>query len=131
MPSNISVCMVIFEMSEPKEKLDSASGSDGKNPILFKSSLCFFLEVSQDVTQGRREPRDYSVETFSGRKVEPSSFFSKSRSVSESSNRMSSVEPDLDETKDRDTLSFFSGNPYVEATRGILHLDKEKLVSFN
>lgn len=33
-----------------------------------------------------------------------------------------------DNVTDRDSLSFISGNPFVETTRGILHLYKEKYV---
>jgi len=86
-----------------------------------------------DITRGRREPRDLTVETFSDGRTQSKAMFGKSRSVSESSvrhgeagNSSDDLPMDLSDITERDSISFISGNPFVETTRGILHLYKEK-----
>ena len=99
--------------------------------------------------RGSREPRDVTIETYSGPNERPSPLLaqssqssrtsskshSTSRENSEEKSCMSGAASNIDDSalgaaavcnSSADQINFISGNPYVEVTKGILHLFKEK-----
>ncbi|PSN56725.1 BRCA1-associated protein [Blattella germanica] len=88
-------------------------------------------------TRGRREMQDITVETYSSESPEaraqgliPGSDSSASkataRPLEDVKPQCSSEAESMDASyKARDQISFISGNPFVEVTKGILHLYKE------
>lgn len=94
--------------------------------------------------RGRREPKDINVETYTN-SLESTSplLLSQGRSKSHSSSRANSEETSFANSNhvaisssgevtgatactSPDQINFFSGNPFVEVTKGILHLFKEE-----
>lgn len=94
--------------------------------------------------RGRREPRDINVETYTN-SIEGTSplLSSQGTSKSQSSSRANSEETSFVSSNhvassgsgevtgaaactSPDQINFFSGNPFVEITKGILHLFKEE-----
>lgn len=91
--------------------------------------------------RGCREPRDITVETYANITEGPVALLSSSSSLlSSSSKSYSSSRPNSEEktlsnvdtieatsssTSQTDQINFISGNPFVEVTKGILHLYKE------
>ena len=95
--------------------------------------------------RGSRDPRDITIETYTDSNEKPlpllpqshGSRASKSQSTSrENSEEKSSISTSVaDSSKgatacnvSADQINFISGNPFVEVTKGILHLFKEKYV---
>lgn len=92
--------------------------------------------------RGSREPRDITIETYSGTKERPLPLLSqssrtsnKSQSTSRENSEEKSCVSTATSTNDMegaaacnvsDQVNFISGNPFVEVTKGILHLFKEK-----
>ncbi|XP_011134904.1 BRCA1-associated protein isoform X2 [Harpegnathos saltator] len=108
------------------------------------------LELEESIStmamkmRGRREPRDINVETYTNSISEGTSplLSSQSTSKSHSSSRANSDETSCANSNhvvssgsgeitgaaactSPDQINFFSGNPFVEVTKGILHLFKE------
>ncbi|XP_058794633.1 BRCA1-associated protein [Phymastichus coffea] len=95
--------------------------------------------------RGSREPRDITIETYSGSKERPLPLLSQSSrtsSKSQSTSRENSEEKSclsaatsLNNMEGAaacnipDQISFISGNPFVEVTKGILHLFKENTLT--
>ncbi|GLH00281.1 BRCA1-associated protein [Gryllus bimaculatus] len=89
------------------------------------------------IMRGRREMRDITIETYTNGKEGTSKLLpisknkdgnSASTKPKESESKIRrSCEPECAEGsyKSRDQISFISGNPFVEVTKGILHLFKE------
>ncbi|EZA54648.1 BRCA1-associated protein [Ooceraea biroi] len=93
--------------------------------------------------RGRREPRDINIETYTNVTEDTSPLLSaQGTSKSQSSSRANSEETSFANTNhvassgsgetigatactSPDQISFISGNPFVEVTKGILHLFKE------
>lgn len=109
-------------------------------------SLCVIrIEVSdydseQDVAmavrkmRGCREPREITIENYSNSEEGPVPLLhhqnlNKSHSTSRMNSEESSISQILSEGATScnvaDQINFFSGNPFVEVTKGILHLFKE------
>lgn len=93
--------------------------------------------------RGCREPRDVTVETYTNMTENPSPLLNQSTSKSHSSSRANSEEISFANTNSvsntnpaespgaaactsPDQINFISGNPFVEVTKGILHLFKEE-----
>ncbi|XP_054275302.1 BRCA1-associated protein-like [Macrosteles quadrilineatus] len=113
MSVSVSVCMIRFELCNLLgEDLDSSdctmASSQGNN----------------SKSRTRRDIREYTVETYP-HKTETS--VPKPLVSNSFSNRdRKSQEPDQSSSKeDCDLVNFVSGNPFVEITKGILHLYKE------
>lgn len=96
-------------------------------------------EMATKKTRGRREPSEITVENYVAATERPTPLLSSSQgtSKSHSASRANSEEGchsgDVHSTGDTaaapfvspDQISFISGNPFVEVTKGILHLYKE------
>ena len=97
--------------------------------------------------RGSREPSDITVETHSNPGEDPlpllplnlskkkcikqqstSRGSSEEKSVSKNSGSLMDESAGATACKVTDQINFTSGNPFVEVTKGILHLFKEKLV---
>lgn len=112
----VSVCMIRFELCGSDDETIESNPKDCESMASKPSSK----------PRARREIREYTVETYTSENE---------NSVPKPlvSNSFSNVEkmPDSTEkpiTKDdlsRGPVSFVSGNPFVEITKGILHLYKE------
>lgn len=91
--------------------------------------------------RGCREPRDVTVESYASVAEGPSPLLpSRGPSQSNSSSRANSEETSKSNAPSSesfegdgaaaqnppDQINFFSGNPFVEVTKGILHLFKEE-----
>lgn len=96
--------------------------------------------------RGRREPRDITVESYANITEGPVPLLSSSQGSSKSfsSSRPNSEEKSLpsnplstassiegthsssSSSSQTDQINFISGNPFVEVTKGILHLYKEE-----
>lgn len=80
---------------------------------------------TRSVAEGRREAKNLCVETFSSEKGLDKRLFKNSNLT---------VKHEINTKKDKnkrldgiiEIISFVSGNSFVETTRGILHLYKEK-----
>ena len=87
--------------------------------------------------RGCREPRDITIETYSNAEEGPTPLLSQSSNKSYSTSRVNGEESSASISQNSssegaascnvsDQISFFSGNPFVEVTKGILHLFKEE-----
>uniref|UniRef100_A0A1B0CVF8 Brca1-associated protein n=1 Tax=Lutzomyia longipalpis TaxID=7200 RepID=A0A1B0CVF8_LUTLO len=116
----VSLCHIKFEVDAPpamnsEETADGACAipSDTANPTR-----------STQMNRGQRQPRNIKVENYTNRVLESSD---SSRGLLPPSSR--EVTP-MDETPPPkadvpDDITFFSGNPFVEVTKGIIHLYKK------
>lgn len=75
-----------------------------------------------DASRGQRHPREISVETYPS-KLETSQDWSLLPPHTKQLQQQSSDLNTMDDPKSE--IGFFSGNPFVELTKGILHLYKE------
>lgn len=75
--------------------------------------------------KGRRSARDITVETYPSRLESPRDDWGLLPARSRDSE-----EGRRDEAETEGEIGFFSGNPFVEVTKGILHLYKEEWVVF-
>ena len=95
--------------------------------------------------RGSREPKDITIETYSNSAETPTPilpvFESQKSCVIQSTSRENSEEKSISKfslnkndevsgatSSSPDQISFISGNPFVEVTKGIMHLFKEKQV---
>lgn len=78
---------------------------------------------AKSIIQGRREPKHLRVETYSSELGVDKGLFKQSNCKVKHEVKKEKVEK-VDDIVD--IISFVSGNPFVEITRGILHLYKEK-----
>lgn len=81
--------------------------------------------------RGCREPREITIENYSNSEEGPVPLLQQNLTKSHSTSRMNSEESQI--TSEGATscnvaeqINFFSGNPFVEVTKGILHLFKEE-----
>lgn len=84
--------------------------------------------------RGRREPKDITVESFSNEG--PTPLLSRGNTTrSQTTSRPNSEESTFSNSNEAigntasampDQINFISGNPFVEVTKGILHLFKEE-----
>lgn len=87
-------------------------------------------------SRGRRQVKDVSIETYTNKNSEPEPLLKKAQTTtkkekcdkSSSSKEYNVVEKDEKKNNIVDLreepISFVSGNPYVEITKGVLHLYK-------
>ncbi|XP_020282126.1 BRCA1-associated protein [Pseudomyrmex gracilis] len=120
----VSLCVIRIEICDPQ--LDETASTMAARKM-----------------RGCREPRDITVETYTNMTENPSPLLSnQSTSKSHSSSRANSEEISFANTNSvsnttsaespgaaactsPDQINFISGNPFVEVTKGILHLFKE------
>lgn len=97
--------------------------------------------------RGSREPRNITIETYTDQNERPLPLLPQSQSSRQSSKSQSTSRENSEEKScvstaastanmesvgasacntTSDQINFISGNPYVEVTKGILHLFKEK-----
>lgn len=78
--------------------------------------------------KGQRKPSDISVETFPSRLESPREDWGLLPISSRDTAPVTEKEMDNDDDDDdgKTEIGFFSGNPFVEITKGILHLYKEE-----
>lgn len=110
--------------------------------ILVTEFCCIIGTMAARKMRGCRESRDISVETYTNVTENTSPLLSsQSTSKSHSSSRSNSEETSFGNSNHAagpgeiscatsstspDQISFISGNPFVEVTKGILHLFKEE-----
>lgn len=78
--------------------------------------------MSKKLNRGQRMLRDISVETYPSRLETPRDDWGLLPIHSRDTTPLS----DKETTDDIGEIGFFSGNPFVELTKGILHLYKEE-----
>ncbi|KAK6629916.1 hypothetical protein RUM43_003737 [Polyplax serrata] len=81
---------------------------------------------ARSVADGRREAKDIRVETYSNETGTHKGLFKKSvtgKREGKKEDKKKAIDQKIG------TISFVSGNPFVETTRGILHLYKENILS--
>lgn len=87
--------------------------------------------------RGCREPRNITIENYSSAEEGPTPLLPQSSNKSHPTSRVSPEESASSISQNPtpegaascnvpDQISFFSGNPFVEVTKGILHLFKEE-----
>ncbi|XP_012279850.1 BRCA1-associated protein [Orussus abietinus] len=121
---SVSLCVIRIEIDDPQSKENADTMASRK-------------------MRGCREPRDITVESYASVTERPilllsSQGSSKSHSTSRASSEESSFAPQTPTSamaptetdgamacSSPDQINFFSGNPFVEVTKGILHLFKE------
>lgn len=88
-----------------------------------------FLEIQASASSavakerhGQRKPKNIQIETYANKVLgeEATGVLPKSREVTPLTETSSALDAPTSEIK------FFSGNPFVEQTKGILHLYKKK-----
>ncbi|XP_029174662.1 BRCA1-associated protein [Nylanderia fulva] len=120
----VSLCVIRIEICDPESEEATSEGTMAARKM-----------------KGCRETRDISVETYTNVTENPSRLLSsQSTSKSHSSSRSNSEETSFGNSNHNagsgelsgatsntspDQISFISGNPFVEVTKGILHLYKE------
>lgn len=133
---SVNVCLCIFRI----EICDEYMNLESENC----SAHCGAMAAENDkarIMRGRREMRDITIETYSNGKDGSSKLLppgpkskekknqnpTSAKSKEGDSKMRRSCEPEGAEAsyKPRDQISFISGNPFVEVTKGILHLFKE------
>lgn len=99
----------------------------GGQKITVTCNLSFAGEAmaceARSVADGRREAKDIRVETYSNETGTHKGLFKKSitgKREGKKEEKKKAIDQKIG------TISFVSGNPFVETTRGILHLYKEK-----
>lgn len=111
----VSVCMIRFELCDSKDENIETNPRD-----------CGSMASKPSKPRARREVREYTVETYASvsensvPKPLVSSSFLKTETRPDNSDK-----PISKDDVSCDTVSFVSGNPFVEITKGILHLYKE------
>lgn len=80
------------------------------------------MDSSNKGIQDKRNPRDITVETYPSRLESSRADWGLLPAHSRETTPL--VEKEAEETGE---IGFFSGNPFVEITKGILHLFKEEL----
>lgn len=83
------------------------------------------MDRAETTTRGQRTPQEISVETFPSKLETPREDWGL---VPVHSRQATVSESDV-VTEERSEIGFFSGNPFVEITKGILHLYKEDVLS--
>lgn len=83
------------------------------------------LDSTSKSAKDKRNPHDITVETYPSRLESPRGDWGL---LPEHSRETTSVkDKETAVVEDTDEIGFFSGNPFVEITKGILHLYKEEL----
>ncbi|KAL0274634.1 UNVERIFIED_CONTAM: hypothetical protein PYX00_002721 [Menopon gallinae] len=134
MSPKISVCCIKFEVMNDELDNSAPSGSSCRDEAAAAEAAAAAATTSDSnsLIRGRREPRRYRVETYSKEASQDSKrLFPKELSyVRQGSSEKEVCENDIATTsEEEDVVSFSSGNPFVEVTRGILHLYKENILS--
>ena len=146
----VSLCAIQIEIAEEAESLsEDVSFSCGRSIEDLLENLTMSTPVTKPTrsqslrerARGNRKMSDVTIETYtdfetataasatsaaSSKETSPS--VEQSSSVTSSSRRSTKDSTPLDTTgssNNADSISFVSGNPFVEVTKGILHLYKE------
>lgn len=89
----------------------------------------FFVEaqgaeaLDSKSVKDKRNPHDITVETFASRLESPRDDWG----LLPAHSRETTPQKEKEVTEETGEIGFFSGNPFVEITKGILHLYKEEL----
>ncbi|XP_033218355.1 BRCA1-associated protein [Belonocnema kinseyi] len=113
----VSLCVIRIEVSDPDSEESVAAMAVRK-------------------MRGCREPRNITIENYSSAEEGPTPLLPQSLNKSHSTSRLSPEDAVSSISQNPapegaascnvpDQISFFSGNPFVEVTKGILHLFKE------
>lgn len=140
----VSLCAIQIEIAEEAPPLSNdISFNCGRSIEDLLENLTMSTQLPKPVrsqslrdrTKGNRQMSDITVETYadfgeSGAASSTKSSKETSPSVDNSSSATSSRRSTkdstpLDGTGGQDVINFYSGNPFVEVTKGILHLCKE------
>ncbi|KAK5637995.1 hypothetical protein RI129_012290 [Pyrocoelia pectoralis] len=106
----VSKCVLRVEVNDTKEDVqEEVHGAEG----VLHSQNC----------RGQRKVKDISVETFASRLEKPTDDWG---ILPNNSRDVTFKQDDVEEIGE---IGFFSGNPFVEITKGILHLYKEDMLS--
>lgn len=125
----VSMCLIRFEISNS----DSTTSLDVNTEDCTGSTDKVKMASSQTKYRMRRNVREYTVETYASDQSQVQTLFPGSSLKAEAGNSSSGLSmcsthehEDL-KAHDRpyDQIHFVSGNPFVEVTKGILHLYKE------
>lgn len=115
-----SICILFFFIISVYY-LDSVKGLSLTEAAAFSSETVSMARVVKE-QRGQRKPREISIETYTNR-------LSESESLGVLPKNSSREHTPLEEQTLCDGLgeiNFFSGNPFVECTKGILHFYKSK-----
>lgn len=93
-------------------------GSQGAEAVLQDTDL-------RQKNRGQRKARDISVETFPSRLEGPREDWGL-LPISSREQTPLTEKTAIELAEDKGEIGFFSGNPFVEVTKGILHLYKEE-----
>lgn len=110
----VSKCVLRVEVSDKSDENEETTGAEGFDP-----SLGTFKDFKR-----QRKVNDISVETFPSRLEKLQDDWGLLPSQTRENK---SVEKE--EAQDSNEIGFFSGNPFVEVTKGILHLYKEDILT--
>lgn len=84
--------------------------------------LKLHIRTEAQSKKGKRNHRDIKVETFPSRLESPREDWGLLPAHSRETTPLTEKDPSEEKTE----IGFFSGNPFVELTKGILHLYKEE-----
>jgi len=112
----VSLCLIRFELICDFEENFGSSSTDSKEMATSKQS---------SKQRARREVREYTVETYSANHENPIPKPLVANSYLKSERNIADVDKGALEELSCDIVNFVSGNPFVEITKGILHLYKE------
>ncbi|CAH1134339.1 unnamed protein product [Ceutorhynchus assimilis] len=116
----VAKCVLRVEVNEPTESNESQD-SQGAAEALSEES-----EPKQK--RGQRRVTNISVETFANRLETPREDWGLLPVSSREATPMTEKAP-AELAEDKAEIGFFSGNPFVEVTNGILHLYKEDVLT--
>lgn len=141
----VSLCAIQLEISEDSEQLlsDDINFNCGRSIEDLFENLTMSTQPSKPVrsqslrerTKGNRKMSDITVQTYTDFEAGATASSKSSKETSPSIENSSATSSSRRSTKDStpldgtntapDTINFVSGNPFVEVTKGILHLYKE------
>ena len=127
----VSLCALQLEIADEAELIsDDFDFNCGRSIEDCLENLTMSTQIPKPVrsqslrerTRGNRKMSDVTIETYTDFESKETS--PENSSVS-SSRRSTKDSTPLDSGANNDSISFISGNPFVEVTKGILHLYKE------
>lgn len=82
--------------------------------------------MRQNQHNDQRQPRKITVENFSNLKITDGEQTNATKGILPSGSRETTPMNNDENTKTFDEKGFFYGNPFVEVTKGIMHIYKKK-----
>ncbi|XP_030759634.1 BRCA1-associated protein [Sitophilus oryzae] len=114
----VSKCVLRVEVNDSSESNNGTQGAE---------ALAQNVDPKQK-NHGRRKVRDISVETFPSRLETPRDDWGLLPISSREQTPLTEKDA-IELAEDKGEIGFFSGNPFVEITKGILHLYKEDVLT--